>query len=275
MSTTSVLDDGTATAIRQALSAAGSGRIADARRIGEQALAGGGDVTALNAMLGTFCLRAGDFERAVEHLRIAVAKRPDDVLIVFNLGSALAQLGSFGEALEVADPSIAEADRSFRILRLRAYCLQALEDYPAATGIYERLVEADPTDWESWNNLGNSRRCVGDFDGALDALRRSAELAADSPPVRLNFANALMEAGKADEAEAAYRQMASDFPNDWHPLRELHALLRTQAREEEALEPIEEASRRSPDDLDLLLAVASQRQLLLDNDGAESPHQQV
>ncbi len=107
----------------------------------------------------------------------------------------------------------------------------------------------------------------------MDALRRAAAEVPNSPPVRLNLANALVAAGKADEAEAAFKAMAKDFPDDWRPLRELHVLLRSQAREEEALEAIEEASRRNPDDLDLILAVASQRLLLLDNPGAAAAYQ--
>ena len=67
----------------------------------------------------------------------------------------------------------------------------------------------------------------------------------------------------------------ADFPDDWRPLRELFVLLRSQAREEEALEAIEEASRRNADDLDLILAVASQRLVLLDNPGAGAAYQEV
>jgi tetratricopeptide (TPR) repeat protein len=51
--------------------------------------------------------------------------------------------------------------------------------------------------------------------------------------------------------------MAADFPNDEKPMRELFALLKRQFREEEALAAIEEAVRRAPGDLELLLGFAS------------------
>ena len=275
MATTTTLDPETAAAIRDAMTAATSGRIADARRIGEDALATGGDAVALNAMLGTFCLGAGDFEAAVHHLRVARDQRPQDVIIALNLGTALVQLSRFKEALDVVPEALAASDDSFRLQRLRGFAAQSLEDYPAAIQAYERVVAVQPRDWESWNNLGNSRRCAGDADGAVDALRRAAAEVPDSPPVRLNLANAFVEAGMAAEAEAALRAMASDFPADWRPLRELFVLLRSQAREEEALEAIEEASRRNAGDLDLILAVASQRLVLLDNPGAGAAYQEV
>ncbi|HZU51245.1 MAG TPA: sulfotransferase [Sphingomicrobium sp.] len=269
------LDPRTASAIREALASASNGRIADARRIGEAALAAGGDEAPLNAMLGTFCLRSADFEGAARHLRIAHAMRPDDVTIAINLGTALAQLELYQEALAVASEELAAADQSLRLQRLRAFAAQSLGQHASAIAAYERIVAVSPTDWESWNNLGNSRRCAGDADGAVEALRRAAALAPDAPPVRLNFANALVEVGKEAEAEAEFRSMAKDFPAEWRALRELHVLLRSQAREEEALAAIEEASRRNPEDLELLLGVASQRLLLLDNPGAEAAYRKV
>lgn len=275
MTTSTALDAGTATAIREALTAASSGRIADARRIGEAALASGGDAAALNAMVGTFCLKSGDFEAAARHLRVARAKRPDDIIIALNLGTALAQLGLFNEALEQAPRQLADKDPSGRLLRLRGFCAQSMGDYPTAIDAYESVIAVSPSDWESWNNLGNSRRSAGDPEGAVEALQRAAALAADAAPVRLNFANALAEAGRGAEAEAELRALARDFPGDWRSLRELHVLLRSQAREEEALDAIEEASRRNPEDLELKLAIASQRLLMLDNEGAEAGYGEV
>ena len=38
----------------------------------------------------------------------------------------------------------------------------------------ERVVAVLPRDWESWNNLGNSRLHAGDVNGAIEALRRAA-----------------------------------------------------------------------------------------------------
>ena len=124
------------------MTAAGGGRSAEARRIGEAALASGGDAVALNAMLGAFCLQSGDFDRAAHHLRIAHAARPDDPIIALNLGTALAQLGAFAEALDAAPEELARKDPSLRLQRLRAFCSQSSGDYPAAIETYQRIVAA-------------------------------------------------------------------------------------------------------------------------------------
>src|SRR6185436_3300797 len=93
MSATSVLDDQTAAAIRQALSLAAGGRISDACAVGERALGDGGDAAALHAMLGMLRARSGDLEAAIRHLTAAHEARPGDVVIANNLASALAQQG--------------------------------------------------------------------------------------------------------------------------------------------------------------------------------------
>ena len=259
MTAASTLDDKTAAAIRQALSAAVSGRIADACAIGEQALRDGGDSAALHAMLGTLRSRAGDFEAGVRHLTAAHEERPGDVVIANNLASTLAQLGRNREALDVVSDELARADSSRQLLRMRGFLAQSLNEYETAAEAYQGVVAAAPDDWENWNNLGNARRALDDFDGAVAALHRAAELNPHSAPVRLNYATALEYAGKSDEAEREYRRMAVDFPDDANPMRELFAMLKTQYRDEEAHEAIEEAVRRAPGDVELALGLASHR----------------
>ena len=275
MVTPTALDPQTASAIREAMGALSKGNVRDARSIGEAALADGGAAAPLNAMLGALCLQSGELDDALGYLRKAQTARPDDIIVALNLATALVQLERYREALDTAPEKLAAEDQSLRLQRLRAFCAQSLDDFPAAIKAYERIVAVTPQDWESWNNLGNSRRGAGDLEGAVEALERAAELAPDSPPVLLNLANTLAAAGRGEDAEARFRAMAAAFPDDWRSLRDLHVLLRSEAREEDALAAIEEASRRSPDDLELRLALASQKLLLLDNAGAEAAYGDV
>jgi tetratricopeptide (TPR) repeat protein len=144
-----------------------------------------------------------------------------------------------------------------QLYRLRGFGAQNAGDFETAVGCYEKVVAAQPGDWESWNNLGNARREISDFDGAVEALRRSVELNPQAAPSRFNYATVLEFAGMFEDAEREWRRMAADFPNDEKPMRELFALLKRQFREEEALAAIEEAVRRAPGDLELLLGFAS------------------
>ena len=270
-----LLDDRTTNAIRAAVAAASRGGLAEACTIGERALDEGGDQAALNAMLGAFRRQLGDVDTSIEHLRIANAARPFDPKIAANLASALAETGRHGEALEVVTEQLTEADNTMNLARLRGFLAQSADDYPAAVKAYERVVAAFPNDWEAWNNLGNARRCIGDFEGSIAALKRAAEIEPNSAPVRLNLAVAIGATGDFGEAERQLRALADEHRREGEPLRELHALLKEQLRDEEALEAILEAVRRDPRNVGLLLALASHQSQLQHYAEAETEYRKV
>jgi tetratricopeptide (TPR) repeat protein len=257
MTSVSTIDSRTAEAIREAVSAASAGRTDDACKIARRALANGGEAATLNALLGSLHIKNGEIDAAIEHLQKANAARPSDPVIGFNLASALTERGDYAAALEVIPKELAQRDATMRIERLRGFLAQSLERFQDAVASYELIVAAAPDDWETWNNLGNARRAADDVSGALEALRRAAEISPAIRPVRFNYATALVWAGEADKAESELRAMAKEFVDDWRPLRELHALLRLQGREDEATEPLEEAVRREPRNLELLLGLAA------------------
>jgi len=275
MTAASVLDDQTTAAIRDAISAARSGRIPDAVSIGEGALAKGGDPAALNAMLGSLQCQAGNFDAGIRHLRAAREARPADPVIAANLATALAQQGDHMAAIAVLTDEVTKADPTMRLQRIRAFLAQELRDFAVAIPAYEKVVAASPDDWESWNNLGNARRLSGDAEGSLAALQRAIDLNPQSPPVRLNYAMSLAGVGRVDEAEQQLRMLASDHPLQAEPLRELHLIQKELGREEDALESIEEAARRDPKNLELLMALASQRLSLLRTEAAEEAYGKV
>ncbi len=269
------LDQVTASAVRQSLSAASAGRLEDACSIAERALANGGDIAALNAMLGMLRGRSGDPKRASEHLAAAHKEKRNDPVIAHNLVQALIELNRYEEALPILTDRLVDADRDGRLRRLRAFVAQCADQHELAVGDYEKVVEVSSQDWESWNNLGNARRAIGDAEGAVAALRRAVELAPLSPPVRLNFAISLLAAGLVDEAESELKRMTADFPDDPNPLRELHVLYRHSGRDAEATDAIERATELDPGNIELLLGKASHYSKLLMTPEAEATYRGV
>jgi tetratricopeptide (TPR) repeat protein len=273
--TASRLDEATAGAIRQALAAAQTGRLADACDIAERSLASGGDLAALNALLGMLRLRLGDADGAVRHLEIAYERRPSDARIATNLANALVTVEQFDRAFEVANRELAFADPTLQLARIRGFVAEQLSDFVASAEALEHVVAAAPDDWESWNNLGNARRGLEDWEGSVEAHRRSVEIDPLAAPSRLNYASALREAGRVDEAEAEFRKMAADFPDDAKPLRELHILLKDLTRDEEAVEVIEQAIEREPNNVEFLVARGSHLSLLHRMEAAEAAYRRV
>jgi len=275
MSVATTLNDQTAAAVRQALEAANRGQFAEACKIGEQALAAGGEAIALNAMLGMLRCQMGQVEAGAGHLRIAHEGRAADLKIATNLVTALAQLEQFEEALGILTAEMAASDKTLRLLKLRGFVAQNAGEFAVAVAAYEQAVAADPKDWESWNNLGNARRGAGDAQQAVDALRRAVELRPDAAPVRLNYATALEFAGNVEDAEREYRGIGKDFPNNAEPFQELFQLLRMQYRDDDALDAIEEAVRRAPADIALGLGLASHRLNRLKHAAAEEAYRRI
>jgi tetratricopeptide (TPR) repeat protein len=263
-STTQPLDAGTVTAIREALDAAQLGRVAEACETAERALANGGEVVALNALLGMLRARAGDPDGAIRHLRLARDARPSDIKIATNLASALIDKEDYEAALAIATEKLASSDGTRGLLRLRAYAAQMSGDADTAVRAYENLVDADPGDWEVLNNLGNARVLAGDFEGGISALRQSLKINPLAAPTRLNLSRSLRQLGEYDEAEKHLLQIAEDFPDDVKALIDLHDLLKETGREdEEVLKVLIRAARREPRNLSILLALGRQHGLML------------
>ena len=275
MTATSTLDSTTTNAIRDALGAAHRGLHREACEIGERALTEGGDPIALNALLGMLRCQSGELEAGVEHLKIAHAGRPDDPKIATNLAMALQQLERHPEALAVVTEELARNDASLQLERLRGFIALSFDNFHVAIRSYERVVATDPNDWEAWNNLGNARRIAEDSAGAVEALRRATELAPDARPVRLNLATAIIRSGDWNEAEAELRRMAADFPDDPKPLRELFLMLKEWGHDDLALEAIEGAVERAPEDIEQLLAMASHLSQMTNSTAAEAAYRRV
>lgn len=257
MTTATVIDDKTTAALRDAISAAGRGDLANARSIAGQALKSGGNAAALNAFLGMVCQRMGDMDAAIGHYRAAHLAQPADHRIRINLASALAAKDANQEAVDLLTDEVAAADTTRQVDRLKGYLFQSLGEYDRSVTAYERVVAQFPNDWEAWNNLGNSRRCAHDFDGAVVALATAAKLAPEVAPVLLNHAVAVGAAGDLATSERMLKELAAKFPGEVQPLAELHALFKEQSRDDEALDVIERAVAIKPNDIELLLALAS------------------
>lgn len=227
--------------------------LARARRLDEAALLAATAIQAaphdpvLAALAGAVEFHRGQFARAIPYLEVAHNHRPDDLTVRSNLADALFRCDQPARARALCDPQSAAADASSRLARLGAHLAQQADDYAQAVALYRLIVQRDPKDWASWNNLGNALGPTGDFDGAAEALQRAAALAPDAQPIRANLGNALIDAGRYAEAEAVLRQAAADFPTDVTPLLALFTLLKESGREDEAYETITAAAQRAPD----------------------------
>lgn len=247
------------------------GDLRGAIRLAEGGLARGGDIGALNALLGMLRGQVGDLAGAIRHLEAAHKARPDDVRIAGNYASALAADNRLDQALAVASAPLAFSDPTQQLARIRGFVAQNAGNTAAAIEAYEHVVKAAPDDWESWNNLGNAKGVAGDTEGGIQALQRAAALNPQSLLTRINLARLLRRAGNFAEAEALLRRTADAFPADAQSLTELHDVLKLQGREdEELIAVLDRALERDPANVELHLARARQLVMMLEMDAAEA-----
>ena len=65
----------------------------------------------------------------------------------------------------------------------------------------------------SWFNLGRNLQQRGDTDAAINALTQAATLAPNLVPARILLGDALVHAGRFDEAVARYREALAQHPS--------------------------------------------------------------
>jgi Flp pilus assembly protein TadD len=192
-------------------------------------------------------VRRGDLEGAQALGEAALLDRPDDLPARIALANLRAMRGDHegAEALCTVD--------SPELHRLKGYVLQSQERFGEAVACYERIVAADPADWEIWNNLGNARLSAGDLPGAIDALARARQLRPGLAPIQLNYAMSLAAAGRLEESLLPYREAARLEPGNPVPQLELGKLLTHLGRPAEALEPLGRAAALAPGEVEARL----------------------
>jgi tetratricopeptide (TPR) repeat protein len=186
-----------------------SGDLAGARAAAEAGLSERPDEPALLEIAGLVSAQMGQPAAAVSHFRRLLEMAPANRGARINLATALAATQLFDEAAQVA---AGESDP--RLRRILAYAHQQGGRLAEAAAAYEALVAEDPSDFESWNNLGNVRSAQGDTDGAILAFRHALGLRRDIVPMYINFSEVLAGADRERERQAVMREAARIAPGN-------------------------------------------------------------
>jgi tetratricopeptide (TPR) repeat protein len=211
-------------------------------------------------------VRSGDLAGAEAAGEAALSQRPDDLEVRVALANLKAMKGDYdgAEALCATDAP--------ELLRLKGWLLQSRGRHDEAARCYERIVAADPADWEIWNNLGNARHSAADLDGAFEALGRARRLRPGLAAIERNYAASLAAAGRLEAAVEPYREAARLEPGDASLQLELGRLLRHLGRPAEALEPLGRAAALAPGDAQARVELGRSNAALARLDDAEAAY---
>lgn len=161
----------------------------------------------------------------------------------------------WADALSALD-AIPVAARAAESHNLRGRALVGLGRRAEAREAFRAAIAAAPADSRPRSNLALLLRDEGAVDEAIDLLEQALELSGPNARTYANLANTLVVAGRAAEAEAAYRR-ALELERGVPALLGLARLLARAERYAEATDHFVEAALSSPVRMELLVELAN------------------
>ena len=171
-----------------------------------------------------------EFERAVE-------LDPKHAQAQANLGDVLLQQGQAQAAAPHLDAAIRlfghKPDAAYPHY-LRAKIYSGDRDAVKAAAELQQAVELRPDFAEAWSDLGDARKSLADFDGALSAFRRAVALSPDDPVAQYRLGSQLLDAGTPHEAAEHLDAAVRLDPKNQSALNALQRALRQDGQVERA-----------------------------------------
>lgn len=190
-------------------------------------------------------VQGANLKGGIERLRSLIeTQRPSERGFYFELGAAYEQIGEFTEASAWFEQAL-QMDPSFALARRR------LGVASSQAGEFSRadevLCQADQSDPETLKELGLNAARAGNFQNAIDVMRRAIALDADLPELHNNLGGALGAINLAAEAEVAIREAVRLQPDLAEARFNLGNLLAAKGETAEAEIHWKQAIRSRPD----------------------------
>ena len=217
------------------------GRVAESVAPLRRAFAGNAKSAETANLLGASLIDTGDGRGAVAVFEAAVKARPRDAQAWLHLAIASQMTGESRRALEAADASLALAPESAPAQGARGRALAGLGESAAARAAFETGVRLAPRDAVAHHNFGEFLREQGDFAGAIERLRAAQQLDASLAPAHDALVEALIQAGRADEAMKEARSFSGAHPGSATALAMQASVEFAQDRIEESVETFRRA----------------------------------
>ena len=186
-----------------------SGRVDDAARVLERAVAANPDLPEPHDLLGLVSVRRGDEKRAEAGFREALRLQPDLGSAHANLASLLARRKELAQAAHhfskaiAADPSAVETHRNY------GYLLILMRSYERARVEFEAAARLeDPSRPQARIDLAEMDLAAGHVDAAEAQYRMALQKAPGFAEAHLGLGSLLMARGRAAEARAHLEKAA-------------------------------------------------------------------
>jgi eukaryotic-like serine/threonine-protein kinase len=226
----------------------GLGRAADAEATYKRAITLRPDSPGTSIKYGAFCYQRGRYNDAVSFFEHATRVAPSLAIAWSNYGAALHAADRRQEALTAFEKSLAlqPSVPGFTNLGNLQFSLGRYDD---AVGSFERAATMSPTEFITWQNLGDARRWSTQRRGeAVDAYRRAVEAGRAMLAVNPHDANArasvalcLAHSGAFDDALTEIRRALEVDPTHAYVLYKASRIAVLRGNHDSAISWIERA----------------------------------
>ncbi|HEX4740274.1 MAG TPA: sulfotransferase [Caulobacteraceae bacterium] len=222
------------------------GRLAEAMKQAQEALAVGHVHPLLHRLRGVLAQQEGRLDTAISDFEAALSLGGEDAAVLNALGLALARAGRLAEGLQRIDRAIALQPNFAAFHYNRGWTLEAMTELGAAREAYERAVAIDPRNAQALASLANLSARAGDWEATKPLAERALALDPALPAAAVALARTEFAMGDAAGAETRLRAvLASGRAHGFEravALEPLGDALDTLDRPREAFEAYSEAA---------------------------------
>lgn len=194
------------------------------------------------------CESLGDYNSAVNNYIGAIALRPGDLLLKFNLGQTYIRMGEYLKAEKILE-QIYAVD-SLNVMYNKYFALAAYKalKHRKAVDLYEKYLTRNPGDLSAYLNLANAYGELKNEAGGIKTLFLAKNRFPNNRIVDLKLANSFFAARKYDEACRFYKEYMAKYDTTMPILMNYGICLYQTKNEQEAVNVLEECYSDNPND---------------------------
>ncbi len=205
----------------------------------------------LDYAFGVLCAALGDRERAIRHIRSALASKPDHAAARYVLGVLHSESGEFADAVRELELARGAFPMTVHLSRELGRALAGLGEVDSAIATYREAIERAGGEADTCllrQELGRLYYAEKRYAEAAEELERVRGRNPADRSVRVNLGAAYLGGGRLDEAAAEFEAALAIKPDLLSALRNLGTLYLRSGRLDEAVGVLSRAAALEPAD---------------------------
>lgn len=197
----------------------------------------------------------GDLDRAIWHLRKAVARDPDSSFLKRELALLYLHQKDTTRALRIIEQQLKEEPDAVEMLVLYGRIMQSIKKVPEATAAFEKVLAQDPEREDVYLFLGSLYRTGKDLSNAARIYEKLLQHYPVSHAGHFFLGKIYASQGKFEAAEDAFRRTLELEPELEGPRFELLDLYRAQGKNDRIIPEYQQILANNPNNIKAAMAL--------------------